>query len=135
MPLKLGGVSAVRRRPITNGNGAGHTPSSGLPLNGGGGPLSGGPGGGSGLTIGQGPSGPGTSFGGPGGPSGNLPVPVTQVRRAVDGNGSSPSAGSAPGGGARKGGRMALSNWRVRWRLFAIITVPTVTALILGVIQ
>ena len=30
---------------------------------------------------------------------------------------------------------MALSNWRVRWRLFAIITVPTVTALILGVIQ
>jgi signal transduction histidine kinase len=30
---------------------------------------------------------------------------------------------------------MALSNWRVRWRLFAIIIVPTVTALILGVIQ
>jgi signal transduction histidine kinase len=30
---------------------------------------------------------------------------------------------------------MALSNWRVRWRLFAIIIVPTVTALILGVVQ
>ncbi len=30
---------------------------------------------------------------------------------------------------------MSISNWRVRWRLIAIITVPTVTALILGVIQ
>ncbi|HEY2594571.1 MAG TPA: nitrate- and nitrite sensing domain-containing protein, partial [Chloroflexota bacterium] len=39
------------------------------------------------------------------------------------------------GGGLRKPGRIALSNWRVRWRLFAIIAVPTVTALILGVIQ
>ncbi len=29
----------------------------------------------------------------------------------------------------------SISNWRVRWRLIAIITVPTVTALILGVIQ
>jgi len=64
-----------------------------------------------------------------------LPVPVTQVRRAVDSNGASPGSGAAAGGDARKGGRMALSNWRVRWRLFAIITVPTVTALILGVIQ
>jgi len=35
----------------------------------------------------------------------------------------------------RKPGRMALSNWRVRWRLFAIIAVPTVTALVLGIIQ
>jgi len=64
-----------------------------------------------------------------------LPVPVTQVRRAMDSDGPSSSIGSSAGGGARKGGRMALSNWRVRWRLFAIITVPTVTALILGVIQ
>jgi signal transduction histidine kinase len=31
--------------------------------------------------------------------------------------------------------RMALSNWRVRWRLVAIIAVPTITALILGAIQ
>ncbi len=35
----------------------------------------------------------------------------------------------------RKPGRLALSNWRVRWRLFAIIAVPTVTALVLGIIQ
>jgi signal transduction histidine kinase len=35
----------------------------------------------------------------------------------------------------RKGSAFSISNWRVRWRLVAIITVPTVTALILGVIQ
>jgi signal transduction histidine kinase len=35
----------------------------------------------------------------------------------------------------RSGSRWALSNWRVRWRLIAIIAVPTVTALILGAIQ
>ena len=35
----------------------------------------------------------------------------------------------------RKGSPLSISNWRVRWRLIAIITVPTVTALILGVIQ
>jgi signal transduction histidine kinase len=35
----------------------------------------------------------------------------------------------------RKPGRLALSNWRVRWRLFAIIAVPTVTALVLGIVQ
>jgi signal transduction histidine kinase len=33
------------------------------------------------------------------------------------------------------GSRWALSNWRVRWRLIAIIAVPTLTALILGAIQ
>ena len=43
----------------------------------------------------------------------------------------SPPAGPAP----RKGSPFSISNWRVRWRLIAIITVPTVTALILGVIQ
>jgi signal transduction histidine kinase len=35
----------------------------------------------------------------------------------------------------RRKSRLALSNWRVRWRLIAIIAVPTVTALILGAIQ
>src|SRR5258708_16426257 len=112
MPLKLRGVSAVRRRPITNGNGAGHTPASGLPLNGGGGPSSGGPGGASGLAGGQGPgpSSAGGPFGGLGGPSGNLPVPVTQARganssRAVDSDAPSSSrSGSPVGAGARKGG-------------------------------
>jgi len=42
-----------------------------------------------------------------------------------------PAASQAP----RKGSPLSISNWRVRWRLIAIITVPTVTALILGVIQ
>jgi signal transduction histidine kinase len=35
----------------------------------------------------------------------------------------------------RRGSRWSPSNWRVRWRLLAIIAVPTVTALILGAIQ
>src|ERR1700722_19445017 len=96
MPLKLRGASAVRRRPITNGNGA-EAPSSGVPLNGGGSP-----GGGGGLNG-------GSSAGGQG--------------------------AAAPGGAFGDSGGLALSNWRVRWRLFAIITVPTVTALVLGVIQ
>ena len=48
--------------------------------------------------------------------------------------------GAAPGGNVvgsavRKGSPFSISNWRVRWRLVAIIAVPTVTALILGVIQ
>jgi signal transduction histidine kinase len=42
------------------------------------------------------------------------------------------TGGSSP---ARKGSPFSISNWRVRWRLVAIIAVPTVTALILGVIQ
>jgi hypothetical protein len=123
----------VRKRPTTNGNGA-QTPSSGLPLNGGGSPLNGGPGGG-----GQGPAAPGGSLNGS-----NLPAALPRGRD----NGRGDRPGAAPGGGVgglssgglssggvRKPGRMALSNWRVRWRLFAIITVPTVTALILGIIQ
>jgi signal transduction histidine kinase len=62
----------------------------------------------------------------------SLPLPAAQARSA-EGNGGAPGA-TSPAGGSR-GGRLALSNWRVRWRLFAIITVPTVTALVLGVIQ
>ncbi len=127
----------MRRRPITNGNGA-QASSSGLPLNGGGSPGGGGPSGGS-LANGQGSAAQGGSFGGSG-----LPVPVTPPRGGDGGRRGGDHAGGASGdiGGAppagsavRKPGRLALSNWRVRWRLFAIITVPTVTALILGVIQ
>ena len=107
---------------MTNGNGGPHTPASGLPLNGGAGLPPGGP-----LAVGAGQGGPGAgSFQSP--PShGNLPVPASESRRGL----ASASAGSAP----RKGSRLSISNWRVRWRLIAIITVPTVTALILGVIQ
>src|ERR1700722_9439963 len=139
MPLKLRGASAVRRRPITNGNGA-EAPSSGLPLNGGGSPGGGGGLNGGSSAGGQGSAAPGGSFG----DSGGLPVPVT-LPRGSDGNrrggdhndGASggTSSGSSASSTVRKSSRLALSNWRVRWRLFAIITVPTVTALVLGVIQ
>jgi signal transduction histidine kinase len=126
----------VRRRPTTNGNGT-PPPSSGVPLNGSGSP-------GGGLAIGQGPAVPGGSFGGSGD---GVPMPVSPPRAGDDGNRGGGRGAGAPGGDAsfgsavsagapmRKPGRLALSNWRVRWRLFAIIAVPTVTALILGVIQ
>ncbi len=128
---------------MTNGNGGPQTPASGLPFNGGGSPGAGGP-----LAVGQGQGGPGAGgFGGPGGPGApgapvaqsgpggqpgqGLPVPVTHARRG--GGPSGASAGSAVA--SRKSSRLALRNWRVFWRLVAIIAVPTVTALILGSIQ
>jgi signal transduction histidine kinase len=110
----------VRRRSVTNGEGA-QTPDSAPPQNGGG-PLA--------VSPGQG--GPGGGFGGvPAGQDhgqpgpGGLPVPATPSRLPVSGGGAAPRGGS----------RLSLSNWRVRWRLIAIIAVPTVTALILGAIQ
>jgi signal transduction histidine kinase len=105
---------------MTNGEGA-QTPDSALPGYGGGPPA-------------VGPGGPGGGFGGPAVPSGQdleqsgpggLPVPATSSRLPVAGGGPAPRGGS----------RLSLSNWRVRWRLIAIIAVPTVTALILGAIQ
>ncbi|HEY6792209.1 MAG TPA: nitrate- and nitrite sensing domain-containing protein, partial [Trebonia sp.] len=112
-----------------------------MPLNGGGSPGGGGGLNGGSLAGGQGPATPGGSFGDSGS---GLPVPVTLPRGSDGSRRSGDHSGSASGGtgsgssvssGVRKSSRLALSNWRVRWRLFAIITVPTVTALILGVIQ
>jgi signal transduction histidine kinase len=103
---------------MTNGNGAQETPASGLPLNGGASSSQGG-------AVAVGGAG---SFSGP--PEQvNLPVPASQPPRG--GTPAIPSGAPA----SRKGSPFSISNWRVRWRLIAIITVPTVTALILGVIQ
>ena len=113
----------MRRRSMTNGNGGPQTPAPGLPFNGSGGPPQGGP-----LAVGLGQSGPGA--GSAGDPSNaSLPVPVTPGRH----NGVAPAGRPTPP--VRKGSPLSISNWRVRWRLVAIIAVPTVTALILGVIQ
>src|ERR1700722_2058097 len=112
---------------MTNGNGGPPTPGSGFPLNGAGSPPQGGP-----LAVGQGQGGPvAANFAGPSGQS-SLPVPASQARR-----GGAPLVPASSGSGLtpRKGSPFSISNWRVRWRLIAIITVPTVTALILGVIQ
>ena len=118
---------------MTNGTGGPPTPAAGLPRGGGASPHGGT------LTVGQGPVGQGPVGQGPGGPGAaslsgpagqpNLPVPAGQTRRGVD---PLPGSSQAP---PRKGSPFSISNWRVRWRLIAIITVPTVTALILGVIQ
>ena len=110
---------------MTNGNGGPPTPPSGLPATGGGSTPQGGS-----LAVGPGAptfGGPPGTLGGPPGPA-NLPVPASPARQV---GAPVPAAGPAP----RKGSPFSISNWRVRWRLIAIITVPTVTALILGVIQ
>ena len=117
----------MRRRSMTNGNGGPQTPAPGLPFNGSGGPPQGGP-----LAVGFGQSGQGAgSAGDPSqaGPGVSLPVPVSPARR----DGMAPAGKAASP--ARKGSPLSISNWRVRWRLVAIIAVPTITALILGVIQ
>jgi signal transduction histidine kinase len=107
---------------MTNGNGGLQTQAPDLPLNGSGAPPQSGS-----LAVGSGQAGPGNS----GDPAqGGLPVPLSQARR----NAVAPSGNPGSGGG-RKGSPFSISNWRVRWRLVAIIAVPTITALILGVIQ
>jgi signal transduction histidine kinase len=103
---------------MTNGKGGPPTPASGLPRSG---PQGGPP------AVGQGQGGASTvSLSGPSGQA-SPPVLASPPRRG---------GVQVPGGGqGRKGSPFAISNWRVRWRLIAIITVPTVTALVLGVIQ
>jgi signal transduction histidine kinase len=108
---------------MTNGNGGLQAQASDLPLNGSGAPPQSGP-----LAVNSGQAGPGA--GAAGDPQGGLPVPLSQARRS----GVAP-AGNAAATGGRKGSPFSISNWRVRWRLVAIIAVPTITALILGVIQ
>jgi signal transduction histidine kinase len=108
---------------MTNGNGGPQTPAPGLPLNGSGGPPQGGP-----LAVGFGQSGPGAGSVGDAAQV-SLPAPIAPARR----NGVAPAGKVAPP--TRKGSPLSISNWRVRWRLVAIIAVPTITALILGVIQ
>src|ERR1700760_2167836 len=115
---------------MTNGNGGPPPPASGLPRSGNGGPQGGS------LAVGQGPGGPGPGQGGPAAVSANglagqasppaSPTPARATGAPV------PAGVQVP---PRKGSAFSISNWRVRWRLVAIITVPTVTALILGVIQ
>src|SRR5260221_11377122 len=92
MPLKLRGASAVRRRPITNGNGA-QASSSGMPLNGGGSPGGGGGLSGGSLAGGQGSASPGGSFG-----DSRLPVPVTLPRGRDGSRPGGDSSGRGPGG-------------------------------------
>src|SRR6201994_862785 len=103
---------------MTNGNGGPPTPAFGLSVTRRGSPPPGGP-----LAVG-----PGAGTLGSPPVQATLPVPAAQARR---GGAPVPAGGPAP----RKGSPFSISNWRVRWRLIAIITVPTVTALVLGVIQ
>jgi signal transduction histidine kinase len=126
----------VRKRSMTSGNGAPLTPDSGFSPGGGGafgdGPLGGqgqaGPGG-----FGPGAGGPGQGPGQPG-----LPVPTGNSPMRRDDGDNLPAPRGASGGvpgTVNRGNRFAMRNWRVRWRLFAIILIPTLAALVFGVIQ
>jgi len=84
------------------------------------------------------PGGPG-GFGGPAGFGGagfrgpsdaGLPVPVRRDTGQLERAGTT---GALTLG--RRGNRLSLANWRVRWRLFAIIAIPTIAALIFGLVQ
>ena len=83
---------------------------------------------------------------GPGVPAGAHAVAGADT--AGDGNGGTATLTAPPGSpgspgpggpdeaprpaGPRGNSRLALSNWRVRWRLLALIIVPTIAAVILG---
>jgi signal transduction histidine kinase/outer membrane murein-binding lipoprotein Lpp len=55
------------------------------------------------------------------------------VPGAPPGSPAAGDPGEAPRAAApRSGSRLALSNWRVRWRILALIVVPTLAAVILG---
>ena len=122
--MELRGVSAVRRRSMTNGNGgpqiAGLRSSAQRKRS----PAAE-------RTAGRRPwpGWPGRRLSGDPAQAG-LPVPLSpgapQRRRARRQRRRT---------AVRKGSPFSISNWRVRWRLVAIIAVPTITALILGVIQ
>jgi signal transduction histidine kinase/outer membrane murein-binding lipoprotein Lpp len=83
------------------------------------------------------------------GPGVNGAYPADGATAAGDGHGgtatltvpSGPAVTPAPGeadepatpaAAPRKSSRLALSNWRVRWRILALIVVPTLAAVILG---
>src|SRR6201996_1895133 len=104
--LFVRGARAVRRRPVTGERDGGEgSVTNGTRVAGGAATAGAGNGGTATLTV-------------PGGPSGAPAV----------GDPAEAPHPAAP----RSGSRLALSNWRVRWRILALIVVPTLAAVILG---
>ncbi len=69
----------------------------------------------------------------------NLPMPapprVSAASPAPD-DGNQAQNGQRPGtGSARSPGALMLRNWRVRWRVLALVIVPTIAAIVLGGIR
>jgi len=81
----------------------------------------------------MGPGGPGQDGNGTG--PRNLPVPVAAAAAARPSDASRGLRVAGSGSQVRTQSRFALSNWRVRWRLVAIIAVPTIAAIVLGIVQ
>ncbi len=94
------------------------------------------------MAVGQGPARSGSARGGGAWPAGGAGGGGAGRggRGGGGGRGGSGAGGGAGRGGAdhrpaRPGSRLALRNWRVRWRLLALITIPTLTAMVLGGIR
>ncbi len=101
----------------SGGSGAGGGPGAGGGRGAGGPGAGGGRGAGGSGTGGRGAGGPGTGGRGAGGAGGG------GVRAGAG------SSGKHPG---RTGSALALKNWRMRWRLFALIMIPILTAAAFG---
>src|SRR5260370_2876166 len=134
------GANVVRRRSVTNlGETAGETGS----VNGGQAD-----GGGSGLLAGGSAAGDGSGAAArrdtdPKRPAGPQAAVGATAAQGVQGGALAPQGAPAPPGtvrpvparpqrAAQAQSRFALTNWRVRWRLVAVIAVPTLTAAFLG---
>ena len=137
------GANVVRRRSVTN---PGETTGATGDVNGGQAD-----GGGSGLLAGGGAAGDGRRDAAGAGPQAASGQPLPGLAPATTGEqaGGQASTGAAPAGAppaasmvrathphprkpASARSRFALANWRVRWRLAAVIAVPTLTAAVLG---
>jgi len=138
------GANVVRRRSVTNlGETAGDTGSvnGGQADGGGSGLLAGGsdPGGnGAAARRDKGSTGPQVAIGQAAaaqGVQGGAVAPSNAYGGQPAAPGTGRPAPARPRRSASAQSRFALTNWRVRWRLVAVIAVPTLTAAILGSLQ
>src|ERR1700760_3235910 len=104
--LFVRGARAVRRRPVTGERDGGEGP----------------------VTNGTHVAGGAATAGDGNGGTATLPVPGGPSGAPVAGDPAEAPRPAPP----RSGSRLALSNWRVRWRILALIVVPTLAAVILG---
>src|SRR6266566_4162169 len=130
------GANVVRRRSVTN---LGETAGASGTVNGGQAD-----GGGSGLLAGGSASGEGPGVSGrrdagstgpqaaPGQAAAASGVPGGTVAPPAAAPGAVRPLAARPRRSASPRSRFALTNWRVRWRLAAVIAVPTLTAAVLG---
>jgi signal transduction histidine kinase len=131
------GASVVRRRSVTNPADTAGSVNGGQPDGGGSGLLAGANSGGPGTSQRDGPDPDPKARGTAAQPADAAPpgTAVVPVAPPAGPRGTGPGFRPAAGGSGRQGSgrsRFALANWRVRWRLAAVIAVPTLIASALG---